>query len=281
MITKEKVINEVEKLYDYICCNVDKGAYDCLLKAKEKETSDLSKFALDIMTQNIDIAKNEHIAACQDTGMAVLFVEIGSCVNLDFDIKEAINIGVRQAYDKYFRKSVLSPIKRVNTKDNTPAVIHFDYIFGQDFIKISGMAKGFGSENMSRLYMLTPAEGLEGIKKAVVESVKQSGGCACPPVIVGVGVGGTMEKSALMAKHSLLREIGSKHNDKFLADLEDELEKLINETKVGAQGLGGDTTCLDVFIESYPTHIAGLPLAVNMQCHCSRHKSVIIKGDEK
>ena len=227
------------------------------------------------MNENLEIAKNEHIAACQDTGMAVVFLEIGQNVHIKGDIEDAVNQGVKDAYHSFFRKSVLNPLTRVNTGDNTPAVIHYEIVPG-DNVKISVMAKGFGSENMSALFMLTPADGIEGIKKAVLDTVIKSGGCACPPVVVGVGIGGTMEKAALIAKKALLREIGSINPDKDLDDLEKELWQSINSTRIGAQGMGGDITALAVFINSYPTHIAGLPVAVNIQCHCSRHKTKVL-----
>lgn len=277
LIRATDITNAVHKLYDKICCELDTPLKQALIEAECSEKSALAKFALGIMNDNIAIAKKEHIAICQDTGMAVVFVEIGREVYVDNDIEAAINQGVRLAYDKHFRKSVLDPITRENTLDNTPAVIHYEIIEG-DKLKISVMAKGFGSENMSRLYMLTPADGIDGIKNAVVETVVSSGGCACPPVIVGVGVGGTMEKCALLAKKALFREIGSLNINPNLALLEKELLDSINLTGVGAQGLGGDITALGVFIESYPTHIAGLPVAINIQCHVSRHGSVVLEG---
>jgi len=270
-LIKEKIA----EMYDYICCNVDEGARCALIAAEGKESNETAKFALTVMNQNLEVASKEHIAACQDTGMAVVFLEIGRDLHIDGNIEEAVNSGVREAYNKYFRKSVLNPLSRVNTTDNTPAVIHYEIKEGEK-LKISVMAKGFGSENMSKLFMLTPADGKHGIKKAVVDTVVSAGGCACPPIIVGVGIGGTMEKAAYMSKKALLREIGSDNSEKEADILEKELLKLINDTKIGAQGFRGDTTALAVFIETYPTHIAGLPVAVNIQCHCSRHAWVII-----
>lgn len=269
------ITNAVTRLYDDICCNIDEGTSKALINAEISESKPLCKFALSVMNENIALAKSEHIAACQDTGMAVIFLEIGRDVHIEGNIEVAINEGVRSAYQKYFRKSVLDPINRINTKDNTPAIIHYEIVEG-DNMKISAMAKGFGSENMSRLYMLTPADGIIGIKKAVIEAVKDSGGCACPPVIVGVGIGGTMEKAAMLSKKSLLREIGIRNSKKEISELEKELLIEINNIGNGAQGLGGDITALEVFIEIFPTHIAGLPIAINMQCHCNRHKSIII-----
>lgn len=270
IIKTTEISDAVYEMFDGICCNVDLSARKALLEAEAKESHTLGKWALTIMNKNIEMASEKHIAACQDTGMAVVFLEIGSEVYIDGNIEEAVNSGVRKAYDKCFRKSVLDPITRLNTKDNTPAVIHYEITKG-DTLKISAMAKGFGSENMSGLYMLTPADGVEGIKKAVIDRVRRSGGSACPPLIVGVGIGGTMEKAALLAKKSLMRDVGSLNARDDIRKLEKEILDEINSTRIGAQGFGGDTTALAVFIETYPTHIAGLPVAVNIQCHCSRH----------
>lgn len=278
-IKASQITDAVHKIYDEICCNVDKDARESLILAEQKETNPTAKFALKIMNENLNLAINRHMPACQDTGLAVIFLEIGRECYIDGNIEDAINLGVRKAYDKYFRKSALDPITGENTKDNTPAIIHYEIVEG-DSLKISAMAKGFGSENMSKLFMLTPAAGIEGIKKAVIDTIKASGGCACPPVIVGVGIGGTMEKSAILSKKALLRKIGSRHTRKDIALIESELLESINDTNIGAQGLGGATTALDVFIETYPTHIAGLPVSINVQCHCSRHKSIIIEGEQ-
>ena len=209
--------------------------------------------------------------------MTVIFMEIGQDVHLTGgDINEAIDQGVRRAYrDGYFRASVLSPLDRINTRDNTPAIVHMRIVPG-DQISITAAPKGFGSENMSRLWMLTPSQGIEGVKNAIVETVRLAGGNPCPPVVVGVGIGGTAEYAMIMAKHSLTRECGQPSDDLQLAAMERELLERINRLGIGPQGLGGTTTALAVHIEQMPTHIAGLPVAVNMQCHAARHKSATI-----
>ena len=209
--------------------------------------------------------------------MAVIFMEIGQGVHLiGGDVNEAIHRGVRRAYhDGYFRASVLSPLERVNTRDNTPAIVHMRIVPGEQ-ITLTAAPKGFGSENMSRLWMLTPSQGIEGVKNAIVETVRLAGGNPCPPVVVGVGIGGTAECAMLMAKHSLIRECGQPSSDPLLAEMEKELLERINCLGIGPQGLGGSTTALAVHIEQMPTHIAGLPVAVNMQCHAARHKTAVI-----
>jgi len=249
-----------------------------LEKAKKVEESAVGKAILDQITENATIAKTEQAPMCQDTGFAVLFVEIGQDVHVTGGtVANALNEGIRQGYDQgYLRKSVLSdPIERKNTGDNTPAVIHYDIVPG-DKIKVTIAPKGGGSENMSEVRMMKPSDGLQGVKDFVIERVKKSGGNPCPPVIVGVGIGGTFEKCAMLAKKSLLRDVGDRHPNKFYADLELELLEMVNKTGVGPQGLGGTTTALDVHIEVFPCHIASLPVAVNTQCHAARHKSVII-----
>lgn len=249
-----------------------------LEKAKKVEESAVGKAILDQITENATIAKTEQAPMCQDTGFAVLFVEIGQDVHVTGGtVADALNEGIRQGYDQgYLRKSVLSdPIERKNTGDNTPAVIHYDIVPG-DKIKVTIAPKGGGSENMSEVRMMKPSDGLQGVKDFVIERVKKSGGNPCPPVIVGVGIGGTFEKCAMLAKKSLLRDVGDRHPNKFYADLELELLEMVNKTGVGPQGLGGTTTALDVHIEVFPCHIASLPVAVNTQCHAARHKSVII-----
>ena len=255
---------------------MNKDAYDCLSKAYMEETLPAAKFALDIMLKNANIARESNSPLCQDTGMAVVFVKVGQEVNIEGGfISDAINEGVRQAYSEgYFRKSVLDPITRQNTLDNTPAVIHYEIVKGEK-LKISVLLKGFGSENMSKLFMLTPSDGIDGIKQAVIRSVKEAGGNPCPPIIVGVGIGGTMEKAAIMSKHCLLREISSKNEDGFLDAMEEELKESINKLNIGAQGFGGKNTVFKVFIEKYPTHLAGLPVAVTLQCHASRHGEIV------
>ncbi len=249
-----------------------------LKKNEEKEESPTGKEILGKIIENIKIAKNDKVPLCQDTGYAVFFIELGQDVHLiGGDFVKAVNEGVRQGYKEgYLRKSVVAdPLKRNNTGDNTPAIIHTDIVPGEK-IKIAFAPKGGGSENMSEVRMMAPAVGIEGIKEFVVERVRKSGANPCPPVIVGIGIGGTFDKCAEIAKRSLLRPIGSKNPNKVYADLEDELLKTINKLGIGPQGFGGRTTALAVHIEVHPCHIASFPVAVNMQCHVARHKEVII-----
>ena len=244
-----------------------------LKKATEKEESDLGKKVLNQLQDNLKIAAEEMIPICQDTGMAVIFMEIGQDVHFEGgNIEDAINEGVRQGYvDGYLRKYVVKdPIYRENTKDNTPAVIHYDMVPG-DQVKITFAPKGFGSENMSRVFMLKPADGIEGVKDAILTAVKDAGPNACPPMVVGVGVGGTFEKCALLAKKALTREVGSHSSIDYVAELEKEMLDRINALGIGPGGLGGVTTALAVNINTYPTHIAGLPVAINICCHVNRH----------
>ena len=247
-------------------------------KATAEEKSELGKKILNQLQENLKIAGEEMIPICQDTGMAVFFVEIGQDVHFEGDlIEDAINEGVRQGYvEGYLRKSVVAnPILRENTKDNTPAISHYEIVPG-DKVKITVAPKGFGSENMSRVFMLKPADGEEGVKAAVVQAVKDAGPNACPPVVVGVGLGGDFELAAKMAKKALTRETGSHNKAEHIARIEDEILSMVNETGIGPGGLGGRTTALAVHIESYATHIAGMPLAVNMCCHVNRHKTVVL-----
>jgi len=244
----------------------------------KKEESPLGKDILRQIIENAEIAAKEEVPICQDTGFAVIFVELGQEVRVvNGDFNEAINEGVRQGYtDGYLRKSIVEdPIRRKNTGDNTPAVIHLEMVPG-DKIRIIVAPKGGGSENMSEVKMMKPADGVEGLKRYVLEHVEKSGGNPCPPVIVGVGVGGTFEKCAFLAKKALLREVGSKHPDPFYAELEAELLEKINKTGVGPQGLGGRVTALAVHIEAHPCHIASYPVAVNLNCHAARHKEITI-----
>ena len=246
-----------------------------LKSALETETSPLGKNILSLLHENMKIAKEKLIPICQDTGMAVIFLEIGQDVHLTGGfLEDAVNEGVRAAYDEgYLRKSVVDdPLLRVNTKDNTPAVIHTRIVPGEK-INITVTCKGFGSENMSRVFMLKPADGKEGVKEAVLSAVRDAGPNACPPLIVGVGIGGTFEKCALLAKQALTRPAGSKNEKPHIAALEEDLLKEINALGTGPAGLGGSTTALAVNIETYPTHIAGLPVGVNICCHVNRHAS--------
>ena len=246
--------------------------------AGENETYPLGKQILTQLKENLEIAQTEEIPICQDTGMAIVFVKVGQQVCIEgMNITDAINEGVRQGYKEgYLRKSVVSdPIIRNNTNDNTPAIIHYDIVEGNK-IEITVAPKGFGSENMSKLYMLKPADGIEGIKKAVLETVKEAGPNACPPIVVGVGIGGSFEKSAILSKKALTRNINQKSEKEHIRKLEEELLKEINELGIGPAGLGGHTTALGVNIETYPTHIAGMPLAINICCHVNRHVTRII-----
>ena len=244
-----------------------------LKRAGDQEVSPLGKQVLSQLRENLKIADEETIPICQDTGMAVVFVEMGQDVHITgSSLTDAINEGVRKGYTEgYLRKSVVSdPIERVNTKDNTPAVIHYDIVPGDKF-KLTLAPKGFGSENMSRIFMLKPAEGIEGVKNAVLTAVGDAGPNACPPMVVGVGIGGTFEKAALLSKKALLREAGSHSDIPYVKDLEIELLDRINKSGIGPGGLGGRMTALAVNVLTYPTHIAGLPVAVNICCHVNRH----------
>lgn len=266
----EKIAAAVQKMATDVSPDVRKT----MEEFREKESFQIAQETLDILLENQDIAKDTQSPICQDTGMIVAFVKLGQDVHIvDGSLKDAINEGVGQGYvDGYLRKSVVSEplFDRKNTKNNTPAVINIDLVEG-DELEIALMAKGFGSENMSQLKMLRPADGIEGAKDFIVQVAADAGPNACPPLILGVGIGGTMDKAARMAKHSLLRPLGSTNEDPEYAKLEDELLERINGLGIGPQGYGGHTTCLDVFVEHYATHIAGLPVAVNIQCHASRH----------
>jgi fumarate hydratase subunit alpha len=252
-------------------------------QALERETSPVAKDILEQLLENAELARSERMPACQDTGMAVIFVELGQDAEIvGGELNEAINQGVKQGYEEgYLRKSVVAgPLERENTGDNTPAVIHTEIVPGNQ-IKLTVAPKGFGSENMSQIKMLKPADGVEGVKDFVVKTVEEAGPNPCPPIVVGVGIGGTFEKAALLAKKSLLRPIGEKNEQQDMAKLEEELLTKINELDVGPQGLGGLTTALAVNIDTYPTHIAGLPVAVNINCHISRHKEKLLGGEQE
>lgn len=241
--------------------------------AEDAESSPLGRQILNQLEDNLQIAAQDMIPICQDTGMTVVFMEIGQDVHVEGGLlTDAVNEGVRQGYQEgYLRKSVVKdPIKRENTKDNTPAVIHYDIIAG-DKIKITVAPKGFGSENMSRIFMLKPADGIEGVKNAVLTAVKDAGPNACPPMIIGVGIGGTFEKCALLAKKALTRPVDEHSGIAYVCEMEKELLQKINQSGIGPGGLGGSITALAVNINTYPTHIAGLPVAVNICCHVNRH----------
>ena len=244
-----------------------------LKNAVDTEKSELGRKILNQLQENLSIADKEQIPICQDTGMAVFFVEVGQEIHIEGgSLTDAINEGVRLGYTEgYLRKSVVGdPIKRVNTGDNTPAIIHYDIVSG-DKLKITLAPKGFGSENMSRIFMLKPADGIEGVREAILTAVKDAGPNACPPMVVGVGIGGTFEKSALMAKQALTREFSKRPDIPWVKELEDEMLEKINKLGIGPGGLGGTTTALAVNINTYATHIAGLPVAINICCHVNRH----------
>ncbi len=244
-----------------------------LKQASEKERAPLGRQILCQLQENLEIAGADMIPICQDTGMAVIFMEVGQDVHVEGGVLEdAVNEGVRQGYTEgYLRKSVVGdPILRQNTGDNTPAVIHYEMVPGEQ-VRITVAPKGFGSENMSRVFMLKPADGIEGVKKAILTAVQDAGPNACPPMVVGVGIGGTFEKCALMAKKALARPVDQRSEIPYVKELEEEMLGMINRTGIGPGGLGGTTTALAVNINTYPTHIAGLPVAVNICCHVNRH----------
>ncbi|QEK11094.1 fumarate hydratase [Crassaminicella thermophila] len=246
--------------------------------AKERESSPVGKEIIKNLIKNAEIARNEEMPICQDTGMAVIFVEIGQEVQFfGGNITKAINEGVRRGYkDGYLRKSVVKdPLIRENTKDNTPAIIYYDIVEG-DKVKITLAPKGFGSENMSKTKMLKPSDGVEGVIDFVLQTVEEAGPNPCPPIVVGVGIGGTIDKAAVLAKKALTRSIGTYNQKEHLRELEETLLKKINNLGIGPQGLGGNTTALAVHVEDFATHIAGLPVAVNINCHAARHEEVIL-----
>lgn len=274
--------NEIIKTVKEMCISANIYLADDMekkmRKASEDEDGILGKQIMNQLIENLKIAGEDKTPICQDTGMAVFFVNIGQDVHIEgMNITDAINEGVRQGYTEgYLRKSVVKdPLIRENTKDNTPAIIHYDIVPG-DKLEITIAPKGFGSENMSRVFMLKPADGEEGVKASVLQAVKDAGPNACPPVVVGVGLGGDFELAAKLAKKALTREAGSHSQHEHIARIEDELLDAINKTGIGPGGLGGKTTALAVNIETFATHIAGMPLAVNMCCHVNRHKTVIL-----
>lgn len=269
----DEVTREVKRMCIEANTNLPADVYQALVNAVGTEDNPAAAAVLKQLVENADIARKECIPICQDTGMAVFFVEVGQdCRIVGGSLTDAINEGVRQGYRAgYLRMSVVAdPLERTNTNDNTPAVIYYDVVPGEDLV-IHFSPKGFGSENMSQLRMLTPADGVEGIKRFVVQVVREGGPNPCPPVILGIGIGGTMDKAAVLAKKALLRPIDRRNPNPSVARLEEELLELINNLNVGPQGFGGKTTALGVNIETYPTHIAGLPVAVNVSCHVTRH----------
>jgi fumarate hydratase subunit alpha len=272
------IIDLVEKLCIDANYNLNAGIEDALRRCLVREELPLAKSIIESIIENARIAREEQVPMCQDTGMTVVFIELGTGLLIrGGDLEDAINEGVRRGYEKgYLRKSVVrDPINRVNTKDNTPAVIHYSIVNG-DKLKIIVAPKGFGSENMTSLRMLNPSDGIEGVKGFVIDTVQKAGGNPCPPIIVGVGVGGTMEKCALLSKKALLRPVGSENADTFWSGVEIELLEKINGLGIGPAGFGGKTSALCVNIETFPTHIAGLPVAVNIGCHATRHAEGIL-----
>ena len=270
-------VEEISKNIKEMCIEANhflsKDMDIAMKNAVSTEKSPLGKKILSQLQDNLKIAGEDMIPICQDTGMAVVFLEIGQDVHFEGgNLEDAVNEGIRRGYvDGYLRKSVVKdPIIRENTKDNTPGIIHYKIVPG-DQVKIKVAPKGFGSENMSRVFMLKPADGIEGVKEAVLTAVKDAGPNACPPMVVGVGIGGTFEKCALMAKEALTREVGSHSDIPYVKELEEELLERINKIGIGPGGLGGSTTALAVNVNTYPTHIAGLPVAVNICCHVNRH----------
>lgn len=270
-------VSEITKNIKEMCIEANhfltKDMDKALKDACSCEKSPLGKQVLNQLQDNLQIAGEDMIPICQDTGMAVIFMEIGQEVHFEGgNLEDAINEGVRQGYvEGFLRKSVVGdPLLRENTKDNTPAVIHYEMTSG-DKVKITVAPKGFGSENMSRVFMLKPADGMEGVKNAIITAVKEAGPNACPPMVVGVGIGGTFEKCALMAKKALTRSVDQRSDIPYIAEMEKELLLQINKSGIGPGGLGGTTTALAVNINTYPTHIAGLPVAINICCHVNRH----------
>lgn len=276
IILASKVTQTVSDLCRIANTDADQSVYKAICTARAAESTPLAKTALDMIVQNMDIAKDEKMPMCQDTGMVIVFVEMGQSVYVDGNLAEAIQEGVRQSYkENYFRASVVrDPISRENTRDNTPAVIYYD-ILESDGLKITVMPKGFGSENKSALKMLNPSDGEQGVMQFIIDTVKKAGANPCPPMVIGVGVGGTMDKAALLSKQALLRDVGSHNPDPYWANIEQQLLQEVNALNIGAAGFKGGATALGLNILTHPTHIAGLPVAVNIGCHVSRHASGI------
>jgi len=272
-----KITETVKKLCIEANCHLSGDIKECIKKAHSEEPWEQAKEILEHIIENYEISDNSNQPVCQDTGVACVFMKIGQDVHINGDITEAINEGVRKGYEEgYLRKSVVrDPLDRVNTGDNTPAMIYFDFVPG-DKIEITVAPKGFGSENMSKIAMLRPSDGLQGVKDFIIKTVEEAGPNPCPPVVVGVGIGGTFDKAAYLAKKALIRPVDIENTNPFYANLEKELLEEINNLGIGPQGFGGKTTALAVNIETFPTHIAGLPVAVNINCHVTRHKTEVI-----
>jgi len=272
-----EIVPTVKKLLIDANYHIGQDIVDAFDKGIQKDESPVAKEVLKELKENVGISAEGEYPICQDTGLAVLFVDIGQDVHIvGGNIREALNEGVRQAYkDGYLRKSSCDPFTRKNTGDNTPAIVHYDIVPG-DKIRIMAVPKGGGAENMSRVHMLAPSAGIEGIKDFVVNRMKEAGSNPCPPTVVGVGIGGTFERTAILAKKALLRKVGQRNPDPKIAKIEQEVLERINKLGIGPMGYGGTTTALDVFFEVEPCHIASLPLAVNVQCHANRHKEATI-----
>lgn len=278
VIHTDTIISNIKEMCIEANYNLSKDMENAIVNAPEKEKSPIGKQILEQLQENINIARDELIPICQDTGMAIVFMKIGQDVHIEgMNLEDAINEGIRQGYEEgYLRKSVVKdPIIRENTKDNTPGIIHYEIVSGEN-IEITVAPKGFGSENMSRVYMLKPADGIEGVKAAVLETVKLAGPNACPPMVVGVGIGGSFEKCTLLAKKALTRNLQQRSSIPYVKELEEELLETINKLGIGPAGLGGRITALGVNVETYPTHIAGLPVAINICCHVNRHSHCIL-----
>lgn len=275
-INSNTIIQTVRELFLSACQMPGDDALSAVTAAYQSETCPPSKEALRQLIENARISNETGMPYCQDTGMAVVFINVGQDVHIEGSLTAAINEGVKQAYEQgYFRKSVRDPITGTNTNDNTPAIIHYNIVEG-DKVDITAAPKGFGSENMSRIAMLKPSDGVSGIQDYIIDCVKNAGGSPCPPVVLGVGIGGTFEKCALIAKKQLMRKIGSRNDDPMLDEMEQGLRQKINALGIGVMGFGGSNYCLAVHIAKYPTHIAGLPVAVNFQCHASRHEHITL-----
>lgn len=272
-ISTEEITKNIKEMCMQVNIQLSPDVKEAIFAGREKEESAIGKQILGQLKENMDIALENKIPICQDTGMTVVFLKIGQDVHIEGGfIEDAVNEGIRQGYQEgYLRKSVVGdPLIRENTKDNTPGVIHYEIVPG-DKLEITVAPKGFGSENMSKVFMLKPADGVEGVKKAIIESVEAAGPNACPPMVIGVGIGGTFEKCALLAKKALTRDINSHSSIPYVKELEEEMLEQVNRLGIGPGGLGGRVTAIGLNIETYPTHIAGLPVAVNICCHVNRH----------
>uniref|UniRef100_UPI0004B5DB90 fumarate hydratase n=1 Tax=Clostridium sp. 12(A) TaxID=1163671 RepID=UPI0004B5DB90 len=272
IVKSEEITRNIKEMCIEANHVLSKDMEEVFLNAANTEKSGLGRQVLCQLQENLKIAGEEMIPICQDTGMAIVFIKVGQDVHIEGEnLTDAINRGVSQGYiEGFLRKSIVEPIERINTKDNTPAIIHYEIVSG-DQIDITVAPKGFGSENMSRIFMLKPADGLDGVKEAILTTVKEAGPNACPPMVVGVGIGGSFEKCAQMAKHALTRNLDEKPEIPYVRELEEEMLLKINQLGIGPGGLGGSVTALAVNVETYPTHIAGLPVAVNICCHVNRH----------